>query len=233
MKAQSTIPSISIIVPTLNEQDNIGTTLRSIPPAPEVEVIVVDGGSDDGTVERARACDVCVLAAPRGRARQMNTGAAAAKGELLLFLHADTILPDDYDYHVRRILLEPENAVGAFRLHIDAPSRGLRFIEAMANWRSRRLKMPYGDQALFMRTTTFHEVGGYPEMPIMEDYEIIRRLQKLGRVVIASAAVNTSARRWQNLGLWRTTAVNQAIVIGYTLGVSPDRLEGWYHRRRS
>ncbi len=232
MQGQNAIPPISIVIPTLNEEAHIATVLANIPPAPEVEILVVDGGSQDTTVDQARRCGVQVLLSPRGRARQMNAGAAIAKGEILLFLHADTRLPEAYDYYVRRILLQPDVAAGAFQLSIDSHSRGLRFIEKMANWRSRYLKMPYGDQAIFLRAAVFHEIGGFPEMPIMEDYEFMQRLQKCGQIVIAQASVLTSARRWQELGILRTTCINQAVIIGYSLGISPSRLAQWYRGKQ-
>lgn len=230
MQAQNTLAPLSIIIPTLNEAGNITATLQNIPPAPELEIIVVDGGSEDATVELARRCGVHVLLGTRGRAKQMNMGAAVAKGEAYLFLHADTRLPVGFDGYVRGFLLKPEVVAGAFRLRIDSRSRGLRFIERMANWRSRVLQMPYGDQAIFLRAETFREVGGFPDMPLMEDFEFIKRLQGRGKIVTAPVSVLTSARRWQKLGVLRTTLVNQAILFGYRLGVPPTTLARWYHR---
>ena len=127
--------------------------------------------------------------------------------------------------------MAPEVAAGAFRLHIDGSARGLWLIESVANWRSRWMRMPYGDQAIFLRACTFHDVGGYPEQPIMEDYELIKCLRQRGRIVTAELSVATSARRWETLGLVRTTVINQLTILGYELGVSPTRLARWYYRK--
>jgi hypothetical protein len=124
-------------------------------------------------------------------------------------------------------------AAGAFELGIDSPMRSLRIIEAVANFRARWLHMPYGDQGLFMRASVFHEVGGFPEFPIMEDFELVRRLRRRGRIVISDPRVATSARRWQQLGPLRTTWTNQMIVLSYYLGVSPERLAKWYRSNRT
>jgi rSAM/selenodomain-associated transferase 2 len=220
---------ISIIIPTLNEASNLSATLASTRSAADVEVIVVDGGSTDATVEVARPWGTEVLLSPPGRARQMNTGAARAMGEILLFLHGDTRLPRGFDRYVREILERPDAAAGAFRLHVDGRLPGLRIMERLVDVRSRRLQLPYGDQAIFLTADLFWDMGGFPEMPIMEDLELIRRLRRRGRIVIAPLPVLTSVRRWENLGMVRTTLINYAIPLAYYLGVSPSRLARWYH----
>jgi rSAM/selenodomain-associated transferase 2/rSAM/selenodomain-associated transferase 1 len=214
---------LSVVIPTLNEAANIEGTLANVGEAPDVEVIVVDAHSRDGTAELARAHGARVVTCPPGRGRQMNLGASAATGEILLFLHADTRLPDGFDRHVRRLLAVPGAVAGAFELAIDGSQPSLRVIVRLANWRSRRLHMPYGDQAIFIRADTFRRVGGYPDLPVMEDYELVRRVRRLGRIVIAPAAATTSARRWRALGVWRTTLLNQITIILYNLGFSPTR----------
>ncbi|MFB0508034.1 MAG: TIGR04283 family arsenosugar biosynthesis glycosyltransferase [Thermodesulfobacteriota bacterium] len=226
------IPRISIIIPTLNEAPNLASTLRSIRNASNVEVIVVDGGSSDETVKVARSWGTKVLILAPGRARQMNAGAAQATGEVLLFLHADTHLPRGYDNYIRKILARPHAVAGAFQLRIDGRLPGLRIAEKMVNLRSRHLQFPYGDQAIFLRTDLFREMGGFPDMPILEDFELIRRLRRRGRIVIASVPILTSARRWENLGIVRTTLINYAIPLAYSLGTSPPRLARWYGRKR-
>jgi rSAM/selenodomain-associated transferase 2 len=193
-----------------------------------LEIIVADGGSSDNTVAIAESFGARVVRADRGRAGQQNRGAAAAGGEILLFLHADTILPAGFGEAVRTCLARPAAVAGAFRLAIAGPGRGLRLIEALANWRSRRLRMPYGDQALFLRRQTFLRLGGFPEQEIMEDFELVRRLRQLGRIELLELAVSTSARRWRQLGPIRTTLINQAIILGYLLGCSPYSLASWY-----
>lgn len=219
--------TISIIIPTLNE----ASTLTQCLPArsKDVEVIVADGGSRDGTTEVAAAegCRVC-LSAP-GRARQMNAGARIASGHIFLFLHADTRLPGTFAVHIRRILAEPGIIAGAFRLQVDSPMREIRVIERLANWRAVRLQMPYGDQAIFLRADDFRAVGGFADLPIMEDVELIRRLRKRGRIGIVPVPVATSARRWVEKGLWKTTFLNQTYLAAYYLGVPPSRIYDWYY----
>ncbi len=153
---------ISIIIPTLNEEENIAACLASTQNASNAERIVVDGGSRDRTVEIALACGARVLTSPAGRARQMNAGAEAASGDLFIFLHADTRLPEEFEGCVREILARPGIAAGAFEFRLDMSSPGLQIIERVANWRSRRLQMPYGDQAIFIRSALFREIGRFP-----------------------------------------------------------------------
>jgi uncharacterized protein len=235
---------ISIVIPTLNEATTIGAILANLQPLPNLEIILVDGGSIDDTVKIAQAFSVQVLTSPPGRARQMNLGAKAATGEILLFLHADTVLPLGFEVMVRSVLgglgdegcgsvgdkLENLPIAGAFTLQIDDPLPSLRWIEWLVAWRSRWRQMPYGDQAIFLTAETFRQVGGFMDMPIMEDFELIRRLQRRGRIEILAAPVLTSARRWLKRGVWQTTLINQAIVIGYSIGISPTRLADWYRR---
>jgi len=212
---------ISIIIPSLNEEENIEACLASTEGSSRVERIVVDGGSGDRTVEIAHSCGARVLSTPRGRGRQMNAGARIASGEFFLFLHADTHLPAGYAETVRAALSLPGIAAGAFEFRLDATSPSLRFIERVANWRSRRLQLPYGDQAIFLRSSLFHAAGGFPETTIMEDYEFIMGLKKFGRIYTAPYPATTSARRWEKLGVWRATLLNEAVVVAYYLGVSP------------
>jgi uncharacterized protein len=227
---------ISIVMPALNEAASISQILERIHVLPNVEIIVVDGGSHDDTVAISQRFGVKVLSSAPGRARQMNVGAKAATGEILLFLHADTFLPLGFDLMVRSTLQpalggeKPAPIAGAFSLQIDDPLPSLRWIEWLVAWRSTWRQMPYGDQAIFLRAAIFWELGGFVEMPIMEDFELIRRLQRRGRIEILAAPVVTSARRWLNRGVWRTTLINQSIVVGYLVGVSPTRLANWYRR---
>jgi rSAM/selenodomain-associated transferase 2/rSAM/selenodomain-associated transferase 1 len=215
---------ISIIIPTLNEEARIEACLASTEGPSLVECIVVDGGSKDRTVEIAHSRGARVISSPRGRGRQMNAGAGNALGGLLLFLHADSRLPLGYAETVRATLSLPGIAAGAFEFRLDATSPSLRFIERVANWRSRRLQLPYGDQAIFLRSSQFHAAGGFPETTIMEDYQFIMRLKKFGRIYTAPYPATTSARRWEKLGVWRATLLNEAVVVAYYLGVSPSSL---------
>jgi len=220
--------TISVIIPTLNEAVNLLTLLAEMDREDGVEVIVADGGSSDGTGELAKAAGVEVVFAPRGRAYQQNAGAAVATGEILLFLHVDTTLPDGFAAAVRACLAQPGVVAGAFRLGIAGEAKGLRLIERVANWRSRWLGLPYGDQALFIRRRSFAALGGFPEQEIMEDFALARRIKKLGKIELLELAVLTSGRRWQRLGIIRTTLINQLIILGYFLGIAPARLAGWY-----
>lgn len=223
-------PRISVIVPALNEAQQLARVLQRARQGQGSEIIVADGASQDETAAVGRRCGALVIQASRGRARQMNAGAAVASGDLLLFLHADTLLPRGYDAEVKRILQLPGVSCGAFRLQLAAALPSLRLIEALANWRTRRLQLPYGDQALFLRKVVFDELGGYPDLPIMEDFELVRLLRRRGRVVMAPLAACTSARRWQRLGPWKATLLNQLILAAYLSGVRPATLARWYAR---
>jgi rSAM/selenodomain-associated transferase 2 len=162
----------------------------------------------------------------------MNAGAEAATGKVLVFLHADTRLPDGFEHQVCRLLSEPGTAGGAFRLRLDAPDLRFHIIEGLANWRSRYMEMPYGDQAIFVKTSLFLEIGGFPDIPVMEDVELIRRLRKKGHIALAPVPVVTSARRWMSQGFYQTTLIHQAFLAAYFLGISPLRLNRWYNRSR-
>lgn len=194
-------------------------------------MIVVDGGSQDSTVEIVQSFGVKVLLATAGRAHQMNVGAASATGDILLFLHADTCLPPRFDAIVRTIFAS-DTVAGAFQLSIDAPLWSLRLIEWGVNLRSRWLKMPYGDQAIFLRSEIFHQIGGFPEIPLMEDFELIHRLRRKGQIAIIPVPVLTSGRRWLRNGVFKTTLLNQIIILNYLLGVSPEQISHWYRRTR-
>ena len=220
-------PYVSVVIPALNEAANIKATIKSAMHE-DAEIIVVDGGSSDNTVEIASSSGVRVVTGPRGRAVQQNLGAKVATGKVLLFLHADTLLPTGYVNFIFEILMDRKTVAGAFRFKTDFDHPSMKVIELVTNIRSRYLKLPYGDQGLFILKSLFESVGGFPEVPIAEDFFLIRRLSKYGRIRITPAHALTSARRWQRLGLFRTTLVNYIILIGCYIGVSPGVLASMY-----
>jgi hypothetical protein len=221
---------ISIIIPALNEAATIARTISHLAGGGQLEVIVVDGGSTDETAELAASGGAKVIHSKPGKAVQMNAGAAAAAGDILVFLHADTLLPGGFSDQIISALNQKGVAAGAFRLRIGSNAAGLRIIEHVANWRSRLLRLPYGDQALFMKKSLFEEIGGFPDLPIMEDFLLVRRLERKGKTVILPAAVVTSPRRWLHLGILKAWLINQLIVIAYYLGASPKQLARFYRR---
>jgi hypothetical protein len=220
--------SISIIIPALDEAARIGRTVAGLAGVPGVEVIVADGGSRDATARIAAVHGAQVVVTSPGRALQMNGGAAAARGEILLFLHADTLLPEGFADEIRRLLARPGVVAGGFRLAISGKDRGLRLVEGVANWRAEKLQLPYGDQGLFLRADLFREIGEFPAQPIMEDVAFVRTLRRRGRIAISPLAAVTSGRRWRQRGLIRVTLLNQAMLLGYLLHLPPDRLARWY-----
>lgn len=217
-------PSVTVIIPALNEQEHLQTTIAAIRAAGDTEIVVVDGGSTDGTMIVARSEGVRTATTSGGRSHQMNEGARLASGEILLFLHADTLLPPCWKLQVARAMASPRIVGGAFRLSIDSDLPGLRTIERLANFRSCRLRIPYGDQAIFVRKKTFQKMGGFPPVPILEDLEFMRELRKEGRLRVVPASVLTSSRRWRERGVIRTTLVNQLILLAHWLKTPPHDL---------
>lgn len=218
---------LSIVIPTLNEVGQLEATLRPIIQHSHCEVIIADGGSTDGTVDLARQLGCRVVTANRGRGRQMNAGAAMARGEHLMFLHADTQLSATFFEEIHSTLKTGAIA-GAFRFQIDQPGWGSRWVEWGTNLRCRIRQSPYGDQGIFLRASDFFRLGGFQNWPLMEDYELCQRLRGHGQIRLTPSASSTSARRWKKLGLLRTTFINQLCIAGYRLGFSPERLARWY-----
>jgi len=221
-------PRLSVIIPTLNEAEGLGATLEHVNQADGVEIIIADGRSQDATCSIAADSGALVVTETGGRAAQLNAGAKQAGGRHLLFLHADTLLPDSFDAAIRRTLNDPTTVAGAFQFQTDRINVGMRIIEWGTNMRSSLFQWPYGDQGIFLEKRVFDELGGFLDMPIMEDFELVRRLRRRGRIVTVPEAVITSARRWQDLGILRTTLRNQAMIIGYFAGIKPERLARFY-----
>lgn len=223
-------PRVSVVMPVLDEEARIGSQLESLARLSVHEVIVVDGGSRDATVARARAAGTArLLVALRGRATQMNAGARAATGDVLLFLHADVRLPDDAVRRVEEALADPEVVAGAFRTWTVSDGRRswLSPLLHLADLRSRYSSLPYGDQALFVRAAAFREAGGFPEQALMEDLELSRRLRSHGRVRIVRSRVAVSGRRFLARPVFYTLAVNLFPAL-YAAGVSAATLKRFY-----
>ncbi|MBC8318189.1 MAG: TIGR04283 family arsenosugar biosynthesis glycosyltransferase [Desulfobulbaceae bacterium] len=218
---------ISVIIPSLNEQEVLAATLNTLKNT-TVEAILSDGGSSDKTLTIARDMGLKLLSSPPGRASQLNHGAHAATGDIFLFLHADTLLPEGFEDLVQKALEVPGVTAGAFRLSINSDRGIYRLIEAGVHFRSTTLQMPYGDQALFMKRAVFRKAGGFPPLQIMEDYSLVRTLRKQGRIHILQEHVTTSARRWRQQGAIATTIKNQCMIAGFLLGISPGRLARFY-----
>ena len=223
------MPPLSIVLPVLNEATELAATLKALAPlrANGVEVIVVDGGSSDGSVEIARPHADRTIVAPRGRASQMNAGAGVARGRMLLFLHADTWLPEDA---CRAILLAASSGRhwGRFDVRIEGNSAWLPVVAKLMNWRSRLTGIATGDQAMFVCAEAFRAVGGFPDIPLMEDIALSRRLLKMGRPACLDAAVATSGRRWETHGVLRTVLFMWSLRLRYFFGADPHRLAQEY-----
>lgn len=219
---------ISVIVPALNEQARVADLLGALRLHAVSEVLLVDGGSADRTVEIAATFpEIRLLHAERGRARQMNAGASVARGEILLFLHADATLPPDATLLIARATADPSVVFGAFKLRTVRDDGSSPAWLRIADLRSRYSGLPYGDQAIFVRRSAFFAVGGFPDQPLMEDLELSRRLRRVGRFARLDAEVLASGRRWERHPLRTTLFMNLAPAL-YALGVSAARLHRWY-----
>lgn len=237
---------VSLILPTLNERSRIGERLTELERHPLHEIIVVDGQSDDGTLDRARdhiatfAGRLRLTTSGRGRGRQLNAGARIASGNVLWFVHADAALPQDGVNWIRRLLSDPSCVAGAFKTRtvVDRPPATKRWWHRQAHrWlrladiRSRYTRLPYGDQAVFVRRSAFLQVGGFPEIPLMEDLELALRLSRIGKIGRANAEVTVSGRRFLEHPA-RDTAIVNLFPLMYRSGVSPERLATYYRNVR-
>ena len=224
--------SLSIIIPTLNEAENIPALLDSLQPQRQrgVEVVVVDGGSTDHTAALARGHADQVIASPPGRALQMNAGAAAARGEILCFLHADTRLPEGADGLIIDGLTRSRRSWGRFDVRIAGDHAMLPLIAHLMNWRSRLTGIATGDQGLFVTRSLFEAAGRFPEIALMEDIAISRRLKIYGAPLCITHKLTTSGRRWEKHGVWRTMVLMWRLRLAYWLGADPDKLALRYVR---
>lgn len=229
---------ISVIIPTLNEERTIAATLAHTASLGFAELIVVDGGSTDETpallesyrlkTQPSALSPVHWVTAPPGRARQMNEGAKASHGEVLLFLHADTQLPRDATTVINRALADRRMVGGRFDVRFDRPSMWGTIISRMMNWRSRLSGLATGDQALFVRRPIFEQMGGFADMPLMEDIEFSGRLKQAGATAALTETVTTSFRRWEQQGPLRTILLMWTLRFLYWIGISPSHLVKWY-----
>ncbi len=218
---------LSVIIPTLNEADNIAACVRSIQAQGiAAEVIVVDGGSSDETVSIAHR-DAVVVAGPRGRARQMNLGASRASGDVLLFLHADSRLHPASLAYLAEVMRDPAIVGGTFTLWFDSDHIILRFMGWMTHFKADILR--YGDQGIIVRRAVFDALGGFEEFPLMDDVDFLRRMSGVGRMAVIPLPVTTSARRFVKRGILRQQAINVALVLAWQLGARPDALARWYY----
>ncbi|MCG2807175.1 MAG: TIGR04283 family arsenosugar biosynthesis glycosyltransferase [Coriobacteriia bacterium] len=222
--------TVSVVIPTLNDAELVAAAVASARAEGAAEILVVDGGSDDATCAVAAAAGARVLKSAARRARQMNNGAAAASGDVLLFLHADTVLPKGACSLAARALADPLTVAGGFSFEVPAHARHSALISRVGRLRSRLGGLPWGDQALFVARSTFRELGGFPDQPTMEDYEFAERLGRLGRVVTLPERATTSARSWEDHGLLVPTLTNLAVIAMYEIGADPARISAWRRR---
>lgn len=224
------IELFSIIVPTLDEANNIGSALLALQPlrSAGAEIIVSDGGSSNSTLDRARGwCDTAIIA-PRGRASQMNAGASIARGNILLFLHADTRLPETAGEIIDEVFRDTTLKWGRFDIAFNSSKRSLRIIAAFMNMRSRWSGIATGDQAIFVRSDTFKEINGFPDIPLMEDIALSKQLKRIAPPLCLRAKCFTSARRWEQNGLLSTVILMWMLRLAFWFGVNPSRLAAVY-----
>jgi len=223
---------ISIIIPVLNEASLIGACIEAVKQSDgDCEIIVVDGGSSDRTIEIAESSQgVKVVTTQKGRGLQMNAGVLHATGEILLFLHADTILEKDWGQAIARAIKDSSAVGGAFTFAINNTGKKYRLIEQWVKLRCLLFSLPYGDQAIFVKKHVFNKLGGYKNIPLMEDVDLVERMKRLGRIVILETRALTSERRWGRKGFIYTAVMNQLIMFFYQIGVSPQKIARIYYR---
>lgn len=219
---------ISVIIPTLNEEKYLAKTIISAKKVPDIEIIVADGGSSDQTLEIAKKYADKLVSSKKGRGTQMNAGAANAKGEYLLFLHGDTVLPANWNELAIDALKKETDILGAFSLAASEKTVVLNIMIFTANWRAKIFSLPYGDQTFFLSRELFNKVNGFKEIPLMEDVEMVKRVKKIGKIKILNQPVVTSSRRWKKEGCLYSIARNQFLLFLYLIGVPAERLNRLY-----
>ena len=235
MKNNSGRYNFSVIIPVLHETNKINSLiehLHALEGSRNSEVIIVDGSPTKDTINVISDKKVISIASEKGRAKQMNAGASIARGEILIFLHADTKLPEDAFQKIRRVLEEGRYVGGAFYLRIDSDRVIFKLISHITSFLSRLTRIPYGDQTIFIKKDYFNRIGRYGDIPVMEDAELMRKIKReRKKICIIRDNVKTSPRRWEEKGIFYTILINQMIRILYFLGVSPDKLTKFFYRR--
>ena len=230
MKPLSPVPLISVVLPAYNEGGSIEHSIKAALDGEAVEVLVADGGSTDETCAIAERAGARVLrGCSGGRSGCLNAGARAARGEILIFLHADTVLPAGYTAEVRAELADPNVGIAAFHLSLAPAALGLSLISLGANLRTRWRGLPYGDQALSLRREAFEALGGFPEQPLLEDLELVVRARARAQIRLLRSTVVSSSRRWQQFGVIGNTFNNQIVLLGRRLEVPVATMAAWYY----
>jgi len=222
---------LSVVIPALNERVGLPGTVAQVQAAlPEAQIAVADGGSTDGTREWILERPALLLAdAPRGRGPQMNAGAKAAGGDVLLFLHADCLLPPEAAAQISSVLADPATVGGAFGVCFpDGSGAAMSRLARLINFRSRLVSEATGDQAIFVRRVAFEDAGGFPEWPLFEDMALVSKVKRLGRFRVLPAAVTISPRRWEAHGVWWASLWMCLLYVGYKVGVAPKTLKRWF-----
>ncbi len=223
--------TVTVVIPALNERAGLPDTVAQAQAAlPAAQIVVADGGSTDGMRDWALAHPTLMLTdAPRGRGPQMNAGAEKASGDVLLFLHADCLLPNDAEVQIGAALADPATVGGAFGVcFAESCKASLHRLARLINFRSRLVSEATGDQAIFVRRAAFEAAGGFPAWPLFEDMALVSRLKCQGRFRIVPTAVTISPRRWEAHGVWRTSLLMCLLYVGYKVGVSPKTLKRWF-----
>ena len=222
---------LSIIIPSFNEEDNILNTLNAVQVLRKAghEMILVDGGSTDRTLDLAQGLVDTIIKSEKGRAKQMNAGAKEAQGDILIFLHADTVLPKNIENVIIESLSYSKCVWGRFNVQLSGKSLAFRIIETLMNKRSCLTSIATGDQAIFIQKNMFYEINGFPEIPLMEDIEISKKLKHYSKAICIKERVITSSRRWEENGILRTVLLMWSIRLAWFFGISAEQLKKRYH----